>query len=89
MTHGFMGASAVWIYMLKHLAEKYRLVLFDHGSWGLNTRLDASSGLESPEAAENWQREWIVKLMDALTGDNTVPDKFYMAGHSLGGWLCS
>ena len=54
MTHGFMGASAVWIYMLKHLAEKYRLVLFDHGSWGLNTRLDESAGMETPEAAENW-----------------------------------
>ena len=89
MTHGFMGASAVWIWMLKHLAERYRLVLFDHGSWGLNTRLDTCEALESPEAAENWQREWVLKLMDALTDVNTIPDKFYLAGHSMGGWLLS
>ena len=54
MTHGFMGCSAVWIWMIKPLAEKYRLVFYDHGCWGLNTRLDKCSGLESPEAAENW-----------------------------------
>ena len=54
MTHGYMGSSSTWFWMLKPLAEKYRLVLFDHGSFGLNTRLDQSSGLDSPEASEEW-----------------------------------
>ena len=54
MTHGFLGCSLNWVWMFKPLAERYRLVLFDHSSWGLNTRLDQSVGMESEEAAENW-----------------------------------
>ena len=29
MTHGFFGASVVWMRILKDLAERYRLVLID------------------------------------------------------------
>ena len=71
--------------MIKPLAERYRLVLFDHGSWGLNSKLSECSGLASPEAAESWMREWIVKVIDALP----LPETFLLAGHSIGGWLAS
>ena len=30
-----------------------------------------------------------MKLIDALTEERIVPDKFYLAGHSIGGWLCA
>ena len=67
ITHGYMGNSTVWTWMFKPLAENYRLVLFDHCSWGLNTRLETSESLESPEAAEAWIREWVLKYFNALT----------------------
>ena len=89
MTHGWLGNSTGWTWMLKPLAEHYRLVLFDCASWGLNTKLDKSVALESPEAAEVWLREWSVKLFDAMTDQGMVPDKFYLAGHSVGGWLAA
>ena len=40
MTNGF-GASGVLtaFKIMKPLAEHYRLVIFDHGGWGLNTKI--------------------------------------------------
>ena len=87
MTHGYLGNSTVWGHMLNILAEHYRLVLFDNGSFGLNTRLEKTVATESPEAAEEWFRDWIVKVFDAMTEEAIVPDKFYCASHSIGGWL--
>ena len=52
LVHGYLGNSVGWLYVIKPLAETYRLVLFDHGSWGLNSKLSECYGLESPEAAE-------------------------------------
>ena len=56
--------------------------MFDNCCKGLNTRLDACSGLESPEAAEQWMIDFIVKTIDALD----LPPKFLLAGHSYGGY---
>ena len=39
LVHGYLGNSVGWLYLIKPLAEKYRLVLFDHGSWGLNSKM--------------------------------------------------
>ena len=85
LVHGYLSNSVGWLYMIKPLAEKYRLVLFDHGSWGLNSKLSECSGLASSEAAEDWMREWIVKVLDAME----LPEKFCLAGHSIGGWLAA
>ena len=57
--------------------------MFDNLGWGLNTRLQECPGTESPEAAEEWLRLWIYKCINALD----VPKKFYLYGHSFGGWL--
>ena len=57
--------------------------MFDPASWGMNTRLTESSGLASPEAAEQWLIDWIVRVMDALN----LPDKFLLTGWSMGGWM--
>ena len=48
-----------WVWMIEPLAKLYRIVLFDNCSWGLNSRLEKSSGIESPEKAEEWLRDWI------------------------------
>ena len=59
--------------------------MFDHGSWGLNTRLKESSGLASAEAAEAWMVDFIEQVFDNID----LPPKFYLAGHSYGGWMSS
>ena len=48
-THDF-GKSAVMSYfkIMKPLAEDYRLVMVDHGGWGLSAKYQGTKGLESP-----------------------------------------
>ena len=88
---GYLGASVQYYPMFKELAEHYRLVLFDHGSFGLNTRipldagLDQCWGMESDEKAELWLQEWLVKLFAAAD----LPEKILLVGHSTGGYLSS
>ena len=48
LTHGFIGSSLNWTWMIAPLAKLYRIVLFDNCSWGLNQRIDKSAGIESP-----------------------------------------
>ena len=62
LTHGFSACALSYYTMLKTLSEKYRLVLFDNASWGLNTRLKECSGMQSPAKAEAWLIDWLVKV---------------------------
>ena len=41
--------------------------------------------MESPETAETWMIEWILKTFDALN----LPEQFLLCGHSIGGWIAS
>ena len=66
MVHGFALGALSQFNVIKQLSEKYRLVLFDNFGWGMNTRLQECSGIESPESAEAWMIEWILKTFDAL-----------------------
>ena len=85
LVHGYTGASVMFYQMLYTLSQQYRIVMFDHGSWGMNTRLKECSGYESQEAADWWIQEWITKVFEKLD----LPQKFLLCGHSLGGWMCS
>ena len=87
MTHGYLGNSTGWMWMFKPLAEHYRLVCFDLLSWGLNTKLDQSEALENPETSEKWMREWVLKYFDAITEQEVIPDKVFLAAHSLGAFV--
>ena len=40
--------------------------MFDHSSWGLNTRLEVSRGLESPESAERWMTDFVERVFEKL-----------------------
>ena len=68
LLHGYLGASVHFYKMLKPLSEHYRVVMFDHGSWGFNTRIPLDSGPEacwgneSDEKAELWLLEWMEKV---------------------------
>ena len=91
LLHGYMGAAVQFYPILKQLAEHFRIVMFDHGSWGYNTRipldvgLDQCWGMESDEKAELWLVEWLEKVF--TTAD--LPEKFLLVGHSMGGFMSS
>ena len=71
--------------MLKYFAEKYQVVFFDMGGFGLNSRPQQCYGNESADEAERWLIEWLGKLFDALK----LPDKFLLSGHSAGGYMAA
>ena len=48
MTHGYAVFALGRFPMFKDLAPHFRVIIFDNSSWGGNTRLAHSSGLESP-----------------------------------------
>ena len=87
MTHGYCMSMAYYCRIVPELAKHYRIVMFDNLSWGLNSRTqDVGDALETPEKAEKWVVTWWEKLIFAL-GD-TLPEKFYLSGHSAGGFQC-
>ena len=87
LTHGYASFAASHFMILKQLAEHYRVIMFDNSSWGANTRLDQCSGLESSEKADAYLLEWLKAFFDAIETDlPTSPEKFYLYGHSNGGY---
>ena len=54
---------------------------------GLNTRTTETEALKGPEQAEQWNIDFMLKTMDALS--DSLPEKFYLGGHSYGGYLSS
>jgi len=62
------------------LSKRYRVITFDIGSFGMNTRLKDCSGYASHEAAEEWMMEFINKVFSKLN----LPDKFFLASHCYG-----
>ena len=86
LLHGYVSSSVFFYKMLEPLARKYRIIMFENTSHGLNSRPTECSGMESPETAEAWHTEWIDKVINATP---TLPEKFLMAGHSHGGFIAS
>ena len=56
------------------------MITFDIGSFGMNTRLKDSSGYASHEAAEEWMLDFTNKVFSKLD----LPEKFLLAGISVG-----
>ena len=63
------------------LAERYRVVVFEHGSNGLNTKLNDCSGLQSSEAAERWVIDFFTEVISKLD----LPQKFHLLGQCHSG----
>ena len=86
LVHGYMcGGVSAFVQWFSYLIPKYRVVTFDNCGWGLNTQLQECSGSASPEAAEQWLTDFMNQAMNALD----LPQQFYLAGHSMGGYLSS
>ena len=88
MTHGFgMSGCLTSFKIIEPLAKHYRLVIFDHGGWGLNTKIQDTQALESPETSEAYIVEWWKKFVDEATDKGDLPPKFYLTAHSAGGMM--
>ena len=85
MTNGFGCTGAMTAFkILKPLAEHFRLVIFDHGGWGLNTKIQETQALSSPAASEAYIVEWYKAFIDQATENGDIPEKFYLTAHSGG-----
>ena len=69
----------------KIMSEKYRIVGFDLYNLGLNTRSTSKAPHESWQTADKWMVDFMTKAIDAMD----LPDKFFLSGHSLGGYSAS
>ena len=84
MTHGYASFAVSHFMIMKTLAENYRVIMFDNSSWGANTRLDHCSGLDSSQAANRYLLTWMEAFFDAINDE--LPDKYFLYGHSNGGY---
>ena len=75
-TFGYLHNQLHYMNLWTRLAERYRVVVFEHGSNGLNTKLKDCSGLQSVDAAEEWVIDWFTALISKLD----LPEKFHMLG---------
>jgi len=88
MTHGFgMSGCMTAFKIMVPLAEHYRLVIFDHGGFGLNTKITEkpACALSSPDASEAYMVELWKQTVDVMTENGDLPPKFYLTAHSAGG----
>ena len=59
---GYSFSALKHVELYKTLSERYRVVLFEHGSFGMNTKLTECSGYASHEAAEEWMADFVEKV---------------------------
>jgi pimeloyl-ACP methyl ester carboxylesterase len=72
--------------ILKGLAESFHVVVYDHLAWGLNSRPGPDCSIAKGELeAEQYMIDWMTRTIEAM-GD-LLPEKFFLSGHSFGGYL--
>ena len=69
------------------LVDHYHVVLFDNIGWGLNTRLLEANEIDGADNMEHWIASQVDQTIDGLS--EYVPDKFFLAAHSFGGFIAS
>mmetsp|Transcript_716 Transcript_716/g.1013 ORF Transcript_716/g.1013 Transcript_716/m.1013 type:complete len:184 (-) Transcript_716:654-1205(-) len=84
MTHGYASFSLSHFMLFKQLAGRFRVIFFDNCSWGGNTRKLSTSGLESPQKANQLILSWWEAFIASI--DHLLPPKFQLFGHSNGGY---
>ena len=87
MTHGYAVFALGRFSMFKDLAPHFRVIIFDNGSWGGNTRIAYSRGLESPEKADEVMVEWLTGFFAAI--DHLLPPKYNLFATSGFGYTMS
>jgi len=88
MVHGF-SQSAVSMYTLyKPLMEHYRIVAIDMLGFGSSSRVSLSPEMyNSVEDIDEYQVGWFEKWVNKMTELGELPEKFFLHGHSYGGYL--
>ena len=86
LTHGYMQNALCNMGFLKLLAQEYRVIAYDNCNWGLNTRTTMRDMPKTPEAAEKWILDFHTQAINSF---DDVPEKFFLAGHSHGGYQVS
>ena len=91
LIHGFGGSGVMLYPMFRNLMEHYRLVLIDQVGFGGSTRVSQIPAFcfESVEAMDQYQVGWLLKWLEQMDEDEELPPKFYLHGHSYGGYIGS
>ena len=85
MTHGYASNPFSHFMLYKSLAANFRVIFFAQGSWGGNSkREDVQDAFETAEKAEAAILSWLEAFFEAI--DHLLPPKFYLYGHSNGGY---
>ena len=82
---GYPFSVLRYVRIYKALSERYRVVLFEHGSFGMNTKLRECSGYASYEAAEDWMADFLQKVFSKLD----LPEKICLAAICFGGSMAA
>lgn len=86
LTHGFGGATVFFVTMIPELIKHFRLVMFDWLSFGNNPRTGENRvDLTKVDDVE----EWLIEYWEKWAQKVELPDKFYLSGHSFGGYQCA
>jgi len=80
MIHGLGGDLAIWVGNLDQLAQHYTIYAMDILGFGRSSRPEFTGN--GPEDAEHWFLSSIALWINALK-----LEKFYLLGHSFGGYL--
>ena len=90
MIHGFGGSAALLYPVYKQLLEHFRIVAIDMLGFGASSRVTLSEAvLSSASACENYHVRWLSRWLYEMTLNQEMPDKFYLSGHSYGGFISS
>lgn len=80
--HGNIACFVGFFGLLKLLSEKYRVVGIDNMNLGVSTRSTSKAPHKDCETAEAWIQDYLTKTINAMD----MPEKFYLVGHSWGGY---
>ena len=84
LTHGFSAASCYYVTILPELLKHYRIVMFDYLSFGNNPR----TGVNRVDITNvDHVEEWLIEYWERWVAKVDLPEKFYLAGHSFGGYM--
>ena len=88
--HGFGGSACLMYPMYKGLVEHYRIVAIDMLGYGASSRVVIKDEvLCSPSATDSYQLSWLSAWLNQMSLNAELPEKFFLHGHSYGGYISS
>lgn len=80
--HGYGAAGALFYKLMPHLIEKFRVYFVDIIGMGGSSRAEDFNPKATPEETVEYFTSYLEKWRDKMN-----IDKFYLAGHSFGGYI--